>query len=75
MLNRLFWTRYCYTVFINRTMESGYPLGKLTLSQNALTHRTGGTAVNTSRVVYPRDVKIRTCDHGTLDFFIYFLKF
>lgn len=57
------------TVFIDRTTESGYHLGKLKFSWNALTNRTGGRAANISRVMYPREVKIRTCDHGALDFF------
>lgn len=59
------------TVFIDSKMESEYPLGKLKFSQNALTNRTGGTAANISRVMYPREVKIRTCDHGTLVFSLF----
>ena len=61
------------TVFIDSTTESEYSLCKLKLSQNALTDRTGGTVANISRVMCPREVKIRTRVHGTLDFFLLFL--
>lgn len=63
---------YITTVLIDRTMENGYSLGKMKLSQNALTNMTGGTAASISRVMYAREVKIRTSDHGTLDFIFFF---
>lgn len=48
-------------------MESGYLLGKLKLSQKVLMSRTGGKAEkNISSIMYPRDVKIRIYDYGTL---------
>lgn len=60
------------TVLIDRTMENGHSLGKLKLSQNALTNRTEGTAASISRLMCAREVKIRTSDHGTLDSFFFF---
>jgi len=56
-------------LFIDRAMESEYPPGRLKL----LTKRARGTAANISRVEYPREVKIRACDHGTLIFDTSFL--